>query len=78
MHTDNYIVNTTGVEEDVVLILASYEGTRLIDVQYLPIYVNAYIGIVDTGLDMDGATSVSAMLVKDLTNIMPLCAGAVK
>ena len=69
-------VSVIGLNENAVLILASYNNDRMIDIKLINVSADFDISISETGLVT--ADSVKAMLVKDLLTLTPMCEATIK
>ena len=67
---------TSGVNDNAVLVIASYNGTELKDIKFVEISEDVNLSISSTGLNTGDNTMQNAFLVKDVANISPLCSPA--
>lgn len=69
-------VTLNGIRQDCTLILASRQNGTLLNIRMIPISETENgtdILIADTGLKLEGADQVTAMLWEDLSSMRPLC-----
>ncbi len=61
------------LNESATLIVASYNGSKLIDIKFVPVSNDCEKTIASTGLTLTKANTIKAFLWRDVSAMMSLC-----
>ena len=70
---DTYKISVIGVEENCVLVVASYEDLKLVDAKFIPISKDTTVTVLETELDTTNSDTIKSFLWQSAQNLKSLC-----